>query len=184
MTDNQKNFINVVGTIAQEQYRTRDKWVLPSVCIAQAILESGWNLESKTLFGIKGSGVVCDTTEYINGEWISTKAEFVNYPSIADSIIGYYDFITTTPRYQYVVNNSDYENAVWCLIHTTDGCPYATAPNYIEVILSLINDYELYKWDSRPTNSINPLEEFLQSMYNIKNNVDCLISKVEKELNK
>ena len=31
-----------IGAIARKEYLTRDKWVLPSVCIAQAALETGW----------------------------------------------------------------------------------------------------------------------------------------------
>lgn len=35
-------FIAKLAAIARKEYLTRDKWVLPSVCIAQAALETGW----------------------------------------------------------------------------------------------------------------------------------------------
>lgn len=34
-------FIAKLAAIARKEYLTRDKWVLPSVCIAQAALEPG-----------------------------------------------------------------------------------------------------------------------------------------------
>ena len=61
-------FITTVGTLAMAEKANRSRWVLPSVCIAQAALESGWNLKANTLFGIKGNGKNLKTTEYINGK--------------------------------------------------------------------------------------------------------------------
>jgi len=43
-----------------------------------------------------------------------------------------------------------YKDAVDKLIHTTDGAPYATDPNYISKIISIIEQYGLTEWDSRP----------------------------------
>lgn len=53
MSENTTNFINTIGVLARNEFLSRDRWVLPSVCIAQAALESGWNLNAKTLFGIR-----------------------------------------------------------------------------------------------------------------------------------
>ena len=60
MSEKTINFINTIGVLARNEYLSRDRWVLPSVCIAQAALESGWNLEASTLFGIKGEGFHCN----------------------------------------------------------------------------------------------------------------------------
>lgn len=144
------NFIKVIAPIARNEYLNRKKWVLPSVCIAQAALESGWNLSAKTLFGIKGKGQVFTTSEYLNGNWEKIKASFKSYPDITSSIIGYYDFLAETPRYSKVINNPSYKNAVLCLIKTTDGKPYATDPNYISKIISIIEKYKLTVYDERP----------------------------------
>lgn len=56
MSEKTTNFINTIGVLVRNEFLSRDRWVLPSVCIAQAALESGWNLNAKTLFGIKGNG--------------------------------------------------------------------------------------------------------------------------------
>lgn len=154
MTDKQRIFIDTIGAIARNEFLNRKKWILPSVCIAQAILESGWNLNAKSLFGIKGKGFTATTSEYINGEWVRIQDAFREYPDITSSVVGYYDFITTTPRYSNCVCNYSYRDTVDKLIHTTDGCPYATAPNYISTIISLIEGYHLTDFDT-----IKPMEK-------------------------
>ena len=137
------NFINVISEYATREYLKREKWILPSVCIAQAACESGWNLNAKTIFGIKGKGVVCTTKEFVNGEYITIKDSFAYYPNIEASVIGYYDFIANTPRYKNVLNETDYKKAVYYLQHTTDGKSYATSPTYESTIIKLIENYDL-----------------------------------------
>ena len=149
MSEKTTNFINTIGVLARNEYLGRKKWVLPSVCIAQAALESGWNLNAKTLFGIKGKGFVATTSEYYDGHYVQIQDSFRSYPDAASAVVGYYDFITGTPRYAGVVNNADYKSAVDKLIHTTDGAPYATSPTYIQNVISIIEKYGLTSWDKR-----------------------------------
>lgn len=153
MSEKTTNFINTIGVLARNEYLARDKWVLPSVCIAQAALESGWNLNAKTLFGIKGKGFTATTSEYYDGHYVQIQDSFRSYPNAASAVVGYYDFITGTPRYAGVVNNSDYKSAVDKLIHTTDGAPYATSPTYIQNVISIIEQYGLTSWDKRESGS-------------------------------
>lgn len=143
------NFIKKIAPIVRNEYLNRKKWVLPSVCIAQAALESGWNLSAKTLFGIKGKGKVSTTSEYLHGNWERIKASFLSYPNITSSIIGYYDFLAETPRYSKVINNPSYKDAVAHLINTTDGKPYATDPNYTSKVILIIEKYNLTIYDER-----------------------------------
>ena len=149
MSKKTDNFIKTIGTLARNEYLSRDKWILPSVCIAQGALESGWNLNAKTLFGIKGKGFTATTSEYYNGNKVTIEASFRAYPNVASSVVGYYDFLANTPRYAKALNNSDYRDAVDKLIHTTDGLAYATYPNYISKVVSIIEQYNLTKWDKR-----------------------------------
>ena len=148
------NFINVISEYATREYLKRENWILPSVCIAQAACESGWNLNAKTIFGIKGNGVVCTTKEFVNGEYITIKDSFAYYPNIEASVVGYYDFITNTPRYKNVLNESDYRKAVYYLQHTTDGKSYATSPTYESTIIKLIENYDLTRFDKRDSDDI------------------------------
>ena len=149
MSEKTNNFISTIGTLARNEYLSRNKWILPSVCIAQGALESGWNLNAKTLFGIKGKGCTATTSEYYNGNKVTIEASFRAYPNVASSVVGYYDFLANTPRYANALNNSDYRDAVDKLIHTTDGLAYATDPNYISKVVSIIEQYNLTAWDAR-----------------------------------
>jgi len=150
MSTKTQNFINTIGLLARNEFLSREKWILPSVCIAQAALESGWNLEARTLFGIKGKGFTATTSEYYNGNYVQIQDSFRSYPNAASAVVGYYDFLRDTKRYCKALNNYDYRDAVDKLIHTTDGAPYATDPNYISKIISIIEQYNLTEWDSRP----------------------------------
>ena len=162
MSEKTDNFIKTVGTLARNEYLSREKWILPSVCIAQGALESGWNLNAKTLFGIKGKGFTATTSEYYNGNKVTIEASFRAYPNVASSVVGYYDFLANTPRYANALNNPNYKDAVDKLIHTTDGLAYATDPNYISKVVSIIEQYNLTAWDVRevqPQPQLKPIDE-------------------------
>lgn len=162
MSKKTDNFIRTIGTLARNEYLSRDVWILPSVCIAQGALESGWNLNAKTLFGIKGKGFTATTSEYYNGNKVTIEASFRAYPNVASSVVGYYDFLANTPRYAKALNNPNYRDAVDKLIHTTDGLAYATDPNYISKIVSIIEQYNLTAWDARevqPQPQLKPIDE-------------------------
>jgi hypothetical protein len=47
------------------------------------------------------------------------------------------------------LNNPDYRDAVDKLIHTTDGAAYATDPDYISKVVSIIEQYGLTEYDVR-----------------------------------
>ena len=162
MSEKTDNFINTIGTLARNEYLSREKWILPSVCIAQGALESGWNLNAKTLFGIKGKGFTATTSEYYNGNKVTIEASFRAYPNVASSVVGYYDFLASTSRYAKALNNPNYRDAVDKLIHTTDGLAYATDPNYISKVVSIIEQYNLTAWDARevqPQPQLKPIDE-------------------------
>ena len=160
MSEKTDNFIKTVGTLARNEYLSRDVWILPSVCIAQGALESGWNLEASSLFGIKGEGFTATTSEYYNGHYVEIQDSFRSYPNVASAVVGYYDFLRDTPRYANALNNSDYKDAVDKLIHTTDGAPYATDPEYISKVISIIEQYNLTEWDKREVQpQLKPIDE-------------------------
>lgn len=143
----QERFISVIEPLAFAEYMNRDRWVLPSVCIAQGALESGWNAEAKTLFGIKGKGNNLKTVEYINGKYESVAASFRAYPTIAAAVHGYYDLITNNIRYSGAVNNHDAIDTV----RKISAGGYATDPDYANKVISIIRNYNLTKYDIRET---------------------------------
>lgn len=149
----QTDFINVIAPLAQAEKQNRQRWVLPSVCIAQAALESGWNVNAKTLFGIKGKGSTLKTVEYINGKYVNTTASFKAYPSLAASVHGYFDLITGLPRYSGAVNQSDALTAITAI----KNGGYATDPSYVPKIMSIINQYHLTQYDNVPTYNLDDI---------------------------
>lgn len=91
-----ENFINEVAPGAVQGWKNYG--VLPSLTIAQAILESGWGKSfasiapNNNLFGIKANGwkaphvFEMETKEYKDGKYTKVKAYFRKYDNWADSV--------------------------------------------------------------------------------------------------
>lgn len=63
------------------------KW--PEVVCAQWALESGWGKHTsgvENYFGLKGSGLNVNTQEFINGQWVTIKAGFVDFPDLTTCV--------------------------------------------------------------------------------------------------
>ena len=132
--DKKDNFINgIMPYILTAKKLHLDNKILPSVIIAQAALESGWNLEAKTLFGIKGNGVSLVTTEYIDGVKKIVTDSFVVYKDIAEAVEGYFNLLNAE-RYANVRNADTYSEQ--CL--ELYNCGYATDPDYSEKLVNII----------------------------------------------
>lgn len=133
-------FFNQLAPIVVNEYirRKGQKRLFPSTVLAMAALESGYNLNATTLFGIKGDGVVLDTTEYINGEYINIKDSFKCYPSLTASVQGLYDLMQWE-HYDRATSCIDYEEEC----RMVQACGYATDPEYANKLISIINAYQL-----------------------------------------
>ncbi len=129
--------------------------VLPSVTVAQAILESGWGQSSLStsahnLFGIKadsswtGSTVSYPTQEYVNGSYVTVNARFRAYANNSASVEDHGAFLKENSRYSNIIGNTSYTSVVNDL--QSDG--YATDPSYAQSLLSLIKEYNLTSLDT------------------------------------
>lgn len=61
----------------------------PEVVAAQWALESGWGKHTSgknNFFGLKGGGSSVSTQEFINGQWITLKADFIDFPDLKTCI--------------------------------------------------------------------------------------------------
>lgn len=137
----------------------------PSVMMAQAALESGWgssqlSTQANNYFGVKGSyngqSVTMSTAEYdSNGQLYYTDAQFKKYPSIKASmtdnaqllrngISGNASFYSGTWR----ENAKTYQDAANALTGK-----YATAPNYGQSLITLIQTYGLTSLDTGSSTS-------------------------------
>lgn len=155
-------FFNQLAPIVVNEYirRKGQKRLFPSTVLAMAALESGYNLNATTLFGIKGDGVVLDTTEYINGEYINIKDSFKCYPSLTASVQGLYELMQWE-HYDRATSCIDYEEEC----RMVQACGYATDPEYANKLISIINAYQLTMFNNieepveEPTEPTEPVEE-------------------------
>ena len=132
-------FNNLAPIVVNEFIRRQGQYRLyPSTVLAMAALESGYNLNATTLFGIKGEGAELDTTEYIDNNWINIKASFKMYPSIAASVQGLYDLMQIE-RYHPACDCTDWEEEC----RQIQQCGYATDSDYSDKLISIVNSYQL-----------------------------------------
>lgn len=57
----------------------------PECVAAQWALESNWGKETSgthNYYGLKGSGTTVNTQEFINGQWVTIKAGFIDFPDL------------------------------------------------------------------------------------------------------
>lgn len=126
--------------------------ILPSVMLAQSILESNWgrselSREYNNYFGIKAvkkdQGVVFETEEYVDGESGRYMENFKKYSSKRESFEHYAKLLSTAKRYEKVKTAKNYKEAAK---YIKEG-GYATDPSYADKIISVVEKYELDKYD-------------------------------------
>lgn len=154
-----KNFITILSKYAIKEYTRRkssgQKWILPSVCIAQASLETGWGtsdmmVKAHAYFGIKagtnwkGKVYSSKTKECYDGSTFTTITDlFRAYDSLEESVDDYYDLITSLGHYAFACNQTDSKT---CIQAIWDG-GYATDPDYVQQVMAIINQYNLTQYD-------------------------------------
>ncbi|MFJ7746742.1 glucosaminidase domain-containing protein [Peribacillus sp. NPDC097295] len=149
-TIEQQNFINKLGIPARADFERTN--ILPSLIIAQGILESGWGksalaINGNNLFGIRGDfngESILGTDKDIdrNGNPIPVIVPFRKYPSFAESIKDHADMLTK-PRYLKVVQAKDYKQGAQALFDSG----YAGDVNYPAKLIEIIEKYKLHEWD-------------------------------------
>jgi len=147
-----RQFINSIKAGALKGFR--EYRILPSLTIAQAILESGWGSSqlaqrAKNLFGIKafsnwrGDRITLPTTEWYNGQEQTINADFRAYGSFNESIEDHNNLLANA-RYKQVRGCSDYKEACRKIYE----CGYATDPAYPEKLKKVIEENSLYEFDN------------------------------------
>ena len=147
-------FNNLAPIVVNEYIRRHGEYRLyPSTVLAMAALESGYNLNAETLFGIKGDGQLLDTTEYIDGKYVNVKDSFKLYPSISASVQGLYDLMQIE-RYHPACECVEWEEEC----RQIQKCGYATDPEYSDKLISIINSYQLTMFNSLDNMLVNEEE--------------------------
>lgn len=145
-------FIDFIAPFAVEDMHSSG--ILASITIAQAAIESGWGksgLSSKynNFFGIKagsswnGPIVELPTTECDGNDCYRTIAKWRVYESPLASLKDHSNVLHNS-RYNGVVGERDYVKAITII----KNAGYATDPNYISTIISVIESNNLSRFDN------------------------------------
>ena len=132
--------------------------ILPSLTIAQAILETGWlqYVKGNNIFGIKwtkdcGYEVQeLNTHEFINGVKTTMVCKFRKYASLEDSLLDHGKLLNFS-RYKSVITSKNYKQA--CQNVYKSG--YCTDNGYPEKLISIIEENKLYVYDAAPRSEIS-----------------------------
>lgn len=160
--DRQTQFIASIEKAGIENYR--EYGILPSVTIAQAILESNWgrsqlSTDYNNLFGIKDHGWGGKTASLKTSELYDMEitAKFRAYDSIDESIKDHGQFLKDNPRYAKhgLFDAEDYAGQAIAL----QAAGYSTKENesgeriYGRQLIEIIEQYRLYEIDNDVKNS-------------------------------
>ncbi len=112
----------------------------PELVAAQWALESSWGKKlsgTHNYFGLKGGGTSKETQEFVNGDWITIKDDFLNFPDISTCVQYIVDRWYKDYKQHVGVNNQLNRNlAAKALVQQG----YATDPGYAEKLIVLMTE--------------------------------------------
>lgn len=176
-------FIDMLAPIAQKAFNNIGK-ILPSICIAMAIVESNCGQSSimkknNALLGQKvGTGktakkywsgkffVSRTKEEYTVGTHTIIKSAFRAYDSVEQCVFNYYELLNTS-LYKKVASNVDYKTQM----QQIKDCGYMTSSTEVNSVISIIEKYNLTIYDTK-NDSENSVEKEINSatVYTVKKN--------------
>ena len=145
-------YINQYKDIAIEQML---KYKIPaSITLAQGLFESGAGMSplakySNNHFGIKCSGSWRGRKTYHDDD--APNECFREYDNARDSYEDHSLFLSRGPRYQFLFSLDITDYRGWALGLKKAG--YATDPSYANRLISIIEAYELYQYDTNKKHS-------------------------------
>lgn len=145
-----KKYVEYIERFAKVAIGEKEKYNIPaSITLAQGLLESGAGksrlaIKNRNHFGIKCFSRNCHRGHCSNFEDDSHKDFFRVYKTDWESYRAHSEFLKGD-RYKHLLklDVTDYKN--WA--HGLKKAGYATAKDYAEKLISLIENYELYKYD-------------------------------------
>jgi hypothetical protein len=111
----------------------------PECVAAQWALESGWGQHTSgknNYFGLKGSGSTVETKEFINGQWITIKAGFIDFPDLKTCVLYLVDRWYKDFDGHKGVNRATSRNECARLL-VKEG--YATDPDYSTKLIQIMD---------------------------------------------
>jgi hypothetical protein len=111
----------------------------PEVVAAQWALESSWGKHTSgtyNYFGLKGSGTTVNTQEFINGQWVTIKAGFLDFPDLYTCVCYLVDRWYKDYGTYNGVNRATNRNECAQLLVTEQ---YATDPDYSTKLIQIMD---------------------------------------------
>lgn len=140
-------------SVAGKQSRFPNTWegVLEAARVAGAkfpeLVSAQWALESgygkfvsgrNNFFGLKGDGTATNTQEFINNQWITVTASFIDFPDVLSCVIYLVDrWYKDYKTYKGCNNATTREEAAKWLVKEN----YATDPDYANKLIALMNQH-------------------------------------------
>lgn len=166
----QEVFIEKVGAMAKADMAKSG--ICAAVTLAQAILESGWGkselaVNANNLFGMKkslsgntwsgstwdGKSVYSKETKEVYASGPATvQADFRAYPNWQTSVNDHSAYLAgakngSSLRYAGLIGEADYKKAAQII----KNGGYATAPDYVDKLCRIVEQYGLTKWNTNYT---------------------------------
>jgi flagellum-specific peptidoglycan hydrolase FlgJ len=158
-TDQLKRFLNNMNSDERKRWYIKTysdfaiqqmkKYKIPaSIILSQGLLESGAGVSTLALKSNNHFGIKC------HQEWRGKKVYhdddekgecFRKYKNPIESYKDHSEFLTTRGRYSFLFRYSIKDYIKWSEGLSKAG--YATDPNYPEKLISIIEDYKLWKFD-------------------------------------
>jgi len=123
-----------------------------SIKLAQAILESGWGTSDLALKANNHFGIKCQNdwkgAKYYKDDDARNEC-FRKYKRVSDSFKDHSVFLSSRSRYEHLfkLEVNDYKG--WAKGLQNAG--YASNPKYAELLIQIIERFELYKYDTPPS---------------------------------
>jgi len=140
-------YIETYSDIAVQ--KMREHGIPASITLAQGLLESGAGksrlaIEANNHFGIKCHNW---TGETIHHDDDAAQECFRKYEHAEQSFEDHSTFLTTRPRYAFLFELDKTDYKAWAQGLKDAG--YATDPNYPTRLITIIEDFELHKYDKQ-----------------------------------
>ena len=135
----------------------------PEVVAAQWALESGWGKHTSgknNFFGLKGSGSNVNTQEFLNGQWVTIKAGFIDFPDIKTCVYYLVDrWYKDFGRFSGVNRASNRNECARLLVK--EG--YATDPDYATKLIKIMNQQLQASGETPKLQEITHEQKFIPS---------------------
>lgn len=150
------DFVSAIGPAAQASAKATG--IPASFVVAEGALESGWGVsalarQGMNLFGVKadrswsGNVLSMQTREFLHGKWTVVPALWRKYDTWEACIADHAKFLTENPRYAPAFAHKDDGEA---FARAVAAAGYATDPDYLTKILTIMRVHDLKALDSQP----------------------------------